>query len=465
MKLIDILLKTNKRIYILIFLTALFTRVIIYVSSDNSYIFPDSYMYHSLAVNLAEGNGYSSNSSAPYEPNFLREPAYPFFMSVVYRIYHEFGELTITPFNKIKLNKNGELLFAPNELLWIRVIQILLSSLSCIFFYLILLYVFKPNYALLIALLFAIYFPYSYHDLFILRESLQSFLAIMTNFIFINYLKKNKIAFIILFGVFWGLLILTIQTSLVIGFFFPSILLISTRNFKKTLLTTLIATCSMLVTVSPFLLRTYKFYPDIRVFRSMGSSITLEQVNYSMVLEELKGIGVIPQHEYNSLYSNLWYLSAYKTFQKSFNGEFNKLAIDLKEKYPVPANAKFKYRIKNVISNAGKTWFKNFYKNPPVSFLVSLKNFDLLILIPHIISIIFGLFAFFGFIIYFKNTYQILIIFFSIISLFFIIGGESRHALPAHPYIFMFATIAFITVYYSFKKNSFQDIKFKLFRS
>jgi len=414
-------------------------------------------------VNLAEGNGYTESLSAPHVPNFTRDPAYPFFMSIVYRVYNTFHELTIIPYNNIKLNNSGRLLFVPGEMLWVRLTQMLLASLSCIFFYLILKNIFKPQYALLLILLFAIYFPYTYNDQYILRESFQSSVTILANYFFISFLKKNRIIYIIYFGVLWGILNLTIQTSLIIGFFFPVILLISTRNFKKTLKATLIAVFSMLVIVSPYLYRAYKFYPDIRVTRSMGCSITLEKSNYYGTLIKLKNLDYISQQQFDSLANDLWSLSEYKTFEKSFNGEFNRLTNGLKTQYPINNSIEIKYNIKNWTSLASKTWFKNIYKNPKSSFLNSLRSLNLISLVPNFISIIFGLLAIVGFLIYFKNTYKILLIFFSTISIFYIIGDEARRSLPAHPYIFMFGILSILTIYFNMKKSSMKNINERLF--
>jgi len=45
---------------------------------------PDSLDYQRLAVNLIEGHGFSRDSSAPYQPDILRTPAYPALLAVLY---------------------------------------------------------------------------------------------------------------------------------------------------------------------------------------------------------------------------------------------------------------------------------------------------------------------------------------------------------------------------------------------
>ena len=46
-------------------------------------VFPDPLeetRYRSIAVNILEGNGFSSDASAPYRPSEAAAPAYPLFM-------------------------------------------------------------------------------------------------------------------------------------------------------------------------------------------------------------------------------------------------------------------------------------------------------------------------------------------------------------------------------------------------
>lgn len=46
----------------------------------------DATWHHRLALNLAEGNGFSLASAPPFEPTMYREPGYPLFIAIVYRL-------------------------------------------------------------------------------------------------------------------------------------------------------------------------------------------------------------------------------------------------------------------------------------------------------------------------------------------------------------------------------------------
>ncbi|MEI6500803.1 MAG: glycosyltransferase family 39 protein [Armatimonadota bacterium] len=47
---------------------------------------PDSDRYQRIAINLADGNGYSASEAAPYQPDLLRVPLYPKFIATVIRL-------------------------------------------------------------------------------------------------------------------------------------------------------------------------------------------------------------------------------------------------------------------------------------------------------------------------------------------------------------------------------------------
>lgn len=51
------------------------------------FIWADSFCFERLAINLLDGNGYSSSEIQPYNPNSTITPGYPFFIAGVYSIF------------------------------------------------------------------------------------------------------------------------------------------------------------------------------------------------------------------------------------------------------------------------------------------------------------------------------------------------------------------------------------------
>jgi 4-amino-4-deoxy-L-arabinose transferase-like glycosyltransferase len=69
---------------LLLLLLALAVRVVFIIA------FPDPLhdtRYRPIAVNILEGNGFSSDASAPYRPSEAAAPAYPLFIATVYRVF------------------------------------------------------------------------------------------------------------------------------------------------------------------------------------------------------------------------------------------------------------------------------------------------------------------------------------------------------------------------------------------
>ena len=77
-------LRTCVRKVLALLLLALAVRVVFIVA------FPDPLQetrYRTIAVNILEGNGFSSDASAPYRPSEAAAPAYPLFIASVYAIF------------------------------------------------------------------------------------------------------------------------------------------------------------------------------------------------------------------------------------------------------------------------------------------------------------------------------------------------------------------------------------------
>ena len=79
----------EQKTVIIVFLIALGLRLILFLEIGpwkdevlNKRIFiGDAYSYHTIAANLVENNGFSSELSFPYLPNIFRTPVYPSFLA------------------------------------------------------------------------------------------------------------------------------------------------------------------------------------------------------------------------------------------------------------------------------------------------------------------------------------------------------------------------------------------------
>ena len=228
MNLNKLILKSNIsfKYSIYIFLLALIFRIFLINVLNTDTIAPDGTGYYGLAHNLSECNGYILHG----EKYFFREPGYPVFLSLAFHITKLFGHETGT----LVFDENFKIINNVPEIVVTKYMQAILDSFACVLFFLLILHIIKRKYALLIAIVFCFYYPYAHHVTHILRETLQSFLAIAMCYALLQYFKFNSIKYLIFTGIFWGLLSLTFQANIIFVVSIPIFIWIYKKSFKKT---------------------------------------------------------------------------------------------------------------------------------------------------------------------------------------------------------------------------------------
>jgi hypothetical protein len=430
----------NGREFIPIFFIAIVFRIIIINSYSTNTISNDSFTYHNLAVNLVKGNGYSTDTSAPFQPHFTREPAFPFFIASIYFVVDKFHAITYLKWKNIKLDNNNKIITYLPELTSVKYVQAILDSFTCIIFFLSLIVFIPRSKAFLITILFSIYFPYVLYNTYILREIIQTFLAVLFNFLCLKYFISNKIKYLIGFSIVWGLLNLTLQVTMALGIFIFLFLAIKKKSLFQAIKPILISSLIMLTVMSPYLIRTYLFYPNPNIILSSGSSITMQKANYYSTLIQLHDLKKINDSSYNQLRNKLWDLDEYTTFKYSFTGKFDEMRDSITAMYPVSLSNKVKYSSKKLFTSFRNFWFRKFSSSPnSLKKNIISRNYRELLSYP--LGILVGLLAMAGCITYYSKYYFSFIIFTSFLFLSPILGDEGRRLLPAFPYIFSFAAL------------------------
>ena len=323
--------------------------------------------------------------------------------------------------------------------------QALLDSLSCVLFFLLISGILKRKYALIIAIMFSLYFYYAINVTYILRETLQSFLALAMCYYLLEYFISDKLKYLIITGVFWGLLILTFQGSLIFVFSIPIFIYIYKKNFIKSLGPIIIVGAIMMITVSPWLIRTYINFPDIRILKSFGTSLTPEQRSYDETLVAANYYGLITQKEKDSIEQVDWYKpSETQKFQISWNGTILRKRDSLNALINEPFISKRKILLvtTNLRNCAPPTLAKAFLKEKP--FLAALLIIPIVILC---LSSIWGILKFF------TKFFKINIVFITYLSIFMILADEKRRMLPIQPFIFLYGIMGIIYLYYRYLKG------------
>lgn len=178
----------QKNILFIILLLALLLRLgyVIFVPQIEDKELKDAWAYHRLASGLLSGKGYSGNIKCP--------PFYPVFLACTYSVF-------------------GHGFFA------IRVIQAVISSISCIFIYLIARRCLNTKVALFAGFFSAFYPAFISYAGLPLTETLGTFLLLVFIYCLLSSLSSKKILWLLGGSISGGLLILCRAEMLLLGVF------------------------------------------------------------------------------------------------------------------------------------------------------------------------------------------------------------------------------------------------------
>jgi hypothetical protein len=430
----------------LVFAVALAIRLIYCFTSFQGYLNNDSVGFHNIAVNVVQGNSYSADAAPPYNPNFLREPGYPMFLAGVYALYSIVGEPHHIQPDTMDVSQHP-------EIAWARVAQAILGAATCALFLLLLQLRLRPTASLVLALLASAYLPLAAFSAILLRETLQTFLVMAMSYTVARFLFQPRWSWLALFTVAWALSNLTLQVTLlaiapVFVFFW-----IWSRKFWRSVGYAAVAGLAMLVLVSPWLIRTYNFYPDVRIVRSMGMSLTMESVRYVATQFSLYKSGVLPRDTvYSRVHREVWDVSERERFDRSYSGYYDRETAKAREL--LGSHGGLSATLKQLLSYARNCWVESLW-------IVELPdgNFDMgphgvyraqkqyLLFALSLVGFLFGYAAIIGIPLFFRRLFPLLPMFTYFVLLIPVIGDEERRGLAMHPFIVLFSCLTFFYFY------------------
>lgn len=247
----------NTYLFFIIFISAIIKLIICLSFHPNTLTWPDEKDYITITQNVEIKNEYYINMLGGYKYNFFRPPGYIFFL-IFFRIFTK-------------------------SIFMIKLIQIIISSLSLYFLYKITQIIFKIQYISNITLSVAALHPLSlYFPSLILSETLTIILIL---FLCLIYLKNNiNLLMNILFGLLSGYLIL-IKPEYII-FIFGVLFFVKIRKI-------IIGTIFILLIILPWLYRNYRVYNSISWISSnsgymfwLGNRNDIVKYNFKHPLDE-----------------------------------------------------------------------------------------------------------------------------------------------------------------------------------
>lgn len=396
----------------------------------------DGMDYHNVAVNLVLGHGYSIDTQAPFEPYFFREPGYPFFIAAIYGIFSWFDEISHVT-DMADLNNHP-------EFVGLQIAQCVLGAITCVLFYLTLSLVLQKRAAFVFGLMGACYVPLAAFAALPLRETLQAFMVVAMNYCFARFLMNRSVPWLLMFSVALAASILILRVTILgpaLAFVF---FWIHFRNVARSLKYTGVVAGIVVIVIFPWLLRTYRFVPDWRIIRSVGTSHTTELRDYYLALEENFKID---SEDYERLYGDWKKLSERERFEWSFSGRVTELSNAL----PLHGST-------GVIQNLWRRWRTAWMESLWVAKIPGRR----LHLRPHAYylaqgqtgwfiaslgAMVFGHMALFGVFVYAVRLRVILFAFIYFYLIFYLIGNDPRRTLCVHIFVLMFSGLAFYYLY------------------
>jgi MFS family permease len=428
--------------------------LVLAVFANQNYIGSDGRSYQRMAVNIAEGNGFSGDIESPYQKMFFREPGFPFFFSIACKINNLLGNDNVhLPYNE---KVESAYLESHPEIVILRILQAILASIIVVLIFLIMTFFLERKWAFLIALLFVFYLPFAIFITFPQREILVSFLLTLMGWLFIqSALNERNIIYDLIFALSAVFLVLTLQAYVFILPFFLVSHYFLTHKWNKTLKSAIIISIVFLMGVAPWILRAYNEVQDIRVAKSFGTSYTYEFKKYHDTYALAYFLDIDGEGEkYKSRIVAGYSEPGRIMFEKSFNGYYETKADSLNKmiqsKTGLSQWGLVKYKLERALKvNYRKAllwplWKTDYRKN--ISTLLGGEG-RILMLGSLGLGLVILFFALLGALFSIKKIGVYLPVFIFHFLMIPFMASEGRRVLPFLPFYFMFFMIGVIKAY------------------
>lgn|GEM_PF-3890615 len=433
----------------LIFISALVFRIILVNKYHVSRISNDEITYLTLAANIAERHSYTSSPPPQDEPSFFREPGYPLFLASIASLYKMAGNDIIFPHSSL-YGENTIPEQLRSMILFLKSGQAVLGALNVIIFYFILTLFFRKKYCLIIALIYAFYFPDAILCSFLLRENLQTTLIMFFSYFTARYLTKQSLKDIAFSGIFVGLSIMTFQAMAILGPALAAAAGIAKRKMNEALLHIIIAGFCAIVVVTPWTLRAYRRYSSWSVIPTFGVSLTHDWRRHAGMLRVIHRKGIISDETFIQMESQLYHGDQ---FVKTIDGTHKREAEKLRELVPdyswkdkFFSISSLKTRVKRMcFALVNMQWISQKFSNPVAS---KVGYIDYLLLSVMSLLTVIGLLCWFPKL--WKSSIALAVMFLFSNMLM----SASRRIAPVGYFLYLYMLLGLITVaFYAYRRK------------
>ena len=237
----------------------------------------DAIGYDTIGWNLAQGNGFSAQNTAPYVPTMNREPIYPYFLGAIYKIFgHKYG--------------------------FVYIFQIFIFSLTCVLVYILARNIFGEKTAKYSAVFTALCPTLANYPSYLLTETVFAFLLCLSILAITSAAKTQRGVLFLASGAILGITVLCKVTMFLFFFvIFLGVLLLRKDwkcFFKKNIFHLTIFSFAFLTILSPWVYRNYHVFGNANISLRGGAVLWEVADKLDASFEDMKKAVVFNFSEY-----------------------------------------------------------------------------------------------------------------------------------------------------------------------
>lgn len=279
----------------ILFVLSIFFALIFFIYFPSSLINRgDQFEYNTIANNINKHNAFSIETAPPFNPTLSREPLYPFFLSLIYRIFGESFSI-------------------------VMMIQILIFAITIILIYKLIIFFTNSRIAFYSSIFIAICPPLANLSSMLMSETLFIFLLMAFAYIFAITIFHQRKHLLVYCGILLGILSLCKSIML---YFFPFLLgsLLFLGYRKKIVIQILLVSVPFILVVLPWLARNYYTFGTWKMTAPRGGMVLwMRGLKNDYSFEDLKQAAVYYFSE--NLGKKIYPDATYKN--EAFMREFN----------------------------------------------------------------------------------------------------------------------------------------------
>ena len=437
----------------LVFVVALAVRLLLVFTTNVDWLHGDGYQFHTLAVNLVRGRGYTMDKDKPFRPHFFREPGYPAFLASTYVVWELFGGSCHAADDY--LAESERLGVTHPEIQFAKCVQAGVGAVTITLIFLSLALVMQSSAAFCLGLATGVYYPLALHCTYIWREEFLTLLVTLAAYCLARHWLQRRVVWLVPAALAIGLAMLTFQATILLPLAVFPMMLLCRRTVRQTLGGVILVVFIAFALCAPWIARAYVNCGSWKVARTLGASLTHEWCAAAEAIRRAEYYGLFESgEEFNRVFKSEMYGPESGSWTPSIDGHYLRVAAAWSNRMPREG-----YVSRRLLSEWAHFLCRGLVKTnwDPVKVetfragvidMLGCRNF--LGIALYSVSIVVGALSAIGLVAWIRELFPILTSYMYFMGLFWVLGRHERSFLPARYYL---VTLACLGAYYMFARG------------